>query len=264
MAMQYLEYLPHPRLLPYIHAYWMVEGDENMAQSEKILPDGCVDIIYNIGADFHTDRTIMKYQQVFIVGTMTHCKEPVMHPGTRLFGIRFKPAAFAAFFEYASLKEITDISVDFEKKMAPPMEKIIKHGLPWLNQYFLDKLTTPKHTLFPVIADIQQQHGLIPVETLAKKHFITTRQLERQFNQYLGVSPKEFTSFVRYQYTYDRIRNNYSNQSLHDIAIDCGYYDHAHLTNEIKKYTGLPPSQIWFCRIFPNDSTDAEINFGNT
>jgi AraC-like DNA-binding protein len=242
--MYYKEYLPHPLLSQYIEVYWSVRGEERVEQVEKILPDGCVDIIYNLGENFYTDNMVMHYGNIYLVGTMTCSKHPTMHGGIRLFGIRFKPGAFAAFFKYASLREITDRTVDFEKQLAPPPELTTAKGIPYLNRFFLDKLSMPKHTLFPIIADIQRQRGNIPVEVLAKKHFVTTRQLERQFNQYLGVSPKEFSSFARFRYTYEKIRNNSSLQSLNDIALECGYYDHAHLTNEIKRYTGLPPSQL--------------------
>jgi hypothetical protein len=29
-----------------------------------------------------------------------------------------------------------------------------------------------------------------------------------------------------------------------NIAIEHGYYDHAHLTNDVKRYTGMPPSAL--------------------
>ncbi|QNL48721.1 AraC family transcriptional regulator [Olivibacter sp. SDN3] len=41
-----------------------------------------------------------------------------------------------------------------------------------------------------------------------------------------------------------KIKRNKGQKNLLDIAFDCGYYDHAHLSNEIKRYTGLAPSQF--------------------
>ncbi|TWV97499.1 helix-turn-helix domain-containing protein [Chitinophaga pinensis] len=69
-----------------------------------------------------------------------------------------------------------------------------------------------------------------------KKH-ITTRQLERNFQRHIGVSPKEFTNIVRFRCALSQIKHNKQEGSLLSIALDCGYYDHAHLTNEIKRYT---------------------------
>jgi AraC-like DNA-binding protein len=35
-----------------------------------------------------------------------------------------------------------------------------------------------------------------------------------------------------------------SEESLFRIAVEFGYYDHAHLTNEFKKYSGILPSEL--------------------
>jgi len=69
------------------------------------------------------------------------------------------------------------------------------------------------------------------------------RQLERIFIRHMGIGPKAFINFVRYQFALQNIRQNYPDQSLVDLSFDCGYYDHAHLANEIKKYSGISPSQ---------------------
>jgi AraC-like DNA-binding protein len=242
--MRYTQFSPAPRLMPYIDCYWHVRGQGAMAQQERILPDGCVDIIISIGENFHTDSMVMTYENVYIVGTMTHCKLPFMDGGIQLFGIRFKPGAFAAFYQYASLREFTDRTIDFEKKLSPSPVKIKKYGIAYLDQFYLDRFAAPKHSLFPVLEDMQQYHGTLPVEMIAKKHFITGRQLERKFNQFVGVNPREFSSFVRYQFAAKKIKNNLSKKTLHEIARQCGYYDHSHLVQAIKKYSGLLPSQL--------------------
>jgi AraC-like DNA-binding protein len=98
--------------------------------------------------------------------------------------------------------------------------------------------------LFPVIDIINHYKGQITVDTLAKNSFTSVRQLERNFKQHIGTGPKEFINFVRYETAIRYIRRYAATRSLQDIAYDTGYYDHAHLTNEIKRYTGLAPSQL--------------------
>jgi AraC-like DNA-binding protein len=61
---------------------------------------------------------------------------------------------------------------------------------------------------------------------------------------HIGISPKEYSNIVRFQYALSIIKKSGKNRSLSDIAFECGYYDHAHLTNEIKRNTGLSPSQL--------------------
>lgn len=243
--MIYSQFNPHPVLTDYIDAYWTVTGEEKELKTEKILPDGCVDIIFNLGADCKTGNSsfVMQNEKAYLVGTMTSFKETIMNPGTNLVGIRFKPAAFSAFYKFDSLHHVKDQTIEFEKTLSPDIQKTIQYSTAYLNHFFLNKLSKPKHLLLPVVADIQNQKGRLTLQTLAQRHFTTIRQLERNFKQYIGISPKEFINLVRFQFTLPLLKNT-CGRSLSDIAFDCGYYDHSHLTNEIKHYTGVTPSQL--------------------
>jgi AraC-like DNA-binding protein len=243
--MIYTQFEPHPQLAPYIDAYWTAKGDVQQPRTEVVLPDGCIDIIFNAGDDFTTDQqgTSMKHEKFYLVGTMTRHKETVMHNKINLLGIRFKPGAFPAFYQFDSLHQIANQTIEFDRRLAPDFAKMLHKPVSCLNQFFLDKLSKPKHFLLNIVADIQLYKGQVKVEALAKQHFITIRQLERSFRQWLGASPKEFINLVRYQHASQLLRQDRAGHSLLDIAIACGYYDHAHLSNDIKKYSGTTPGQ---------------------
>jgi len=244
--MSYSETKPHPALSPYIDAYWVAEGRENLIHKENILPDGCVDIILNLKADCRLEdgSVSMKSETAYLIGTMTRSGSSTIGPETRLLGIRFKPASFSVFYQFSSLHEFTDRNIEFEKGLSPDIQQAMKYGDTYLNRFFLSKLSPPSHMLMPVIADIHLNKGQIKVADIAKRHFTTVKQLERHFKFHIGTSPKEFVNLTRYQFAFERIRNNTTNSTLLQIALEHGYYDHAHLTNEIKKYTGVIPSSI--------------------
>jgi AraC-like DNA-binding protein len=244
--MVYSQFKPHADLTNYIDAYWTVKGDKKELTTEKILPDGCVDLIFNLGEDCTTDngKFTMKTNKTYLVGTMTRFKETNMNLETRLIGIRFKPAAFSTFYKFSSLHEVTDTTVDFESILSPDVYKTIKYSTAYLDQFLLKRLALSKHNLFNVIADIQYHKGQINVQNLAKRQCTTIRQLERSFKTQLGISPKEYIKLVRFQFAFELLKNKSTDQSLLDIAVHCGYYDHAHLTNEIKYFTGTSPSKL--------------------
>jgi transcriptional regulator GlxA family with amidase domain len=68
--------------------------------------------------------------------------------------------------------------------------------------------------------------------------------LERNFKKLIGLSPKEYSNIIRFQNALSLIKNSSQRRSLLDIAFECGYYDHSHLSNEIKQKTGLSPSLL--------------------
>lgn len=237
--MRYITTPPHPALTPYIDAYWSVNGAGSETVTSRILPDGCVDIIFNLGED----DGIMKGGKAYLVGTMTRTIESIVNPDSHLVGVRFKPAAFSVFYKFSSLHEITDCTIECEKGLAPALDAL-REPAEGLNRFFLERLSRPKHALFPILEDIQRHHGLVRVEELTRRHFITARQLERNFKYYTGVSPKEFINQERFRHALQAIRHRPPGEDLADVAFACGYYDHAHLSNEIRRYTGTMPSQL--------------------
>lgn len=167
-----------------------------------------------------------------------------MHAEINLLGIRFKPAAISAFHKFTCLHEITNQTVELEQSFSFDTKKIFQDHTYYLNQYFTDKLKKPNHFLLQVIETIKECKGQVKVDALAKKHFTTVRQLERSFKQFVGAGPKEFINLVRYQNAMCAVQRRKPDQSLLSIAIDHGYYDHAHLTDEFTRYNGVAPTLI--------------------
>nr|WP_295923124.1 helix-turn-helix transcriptional regulator [uncultured Dyadobacter sp.] len=243
--MGYTEYRPHPALAAYVDAYWQFTGDGMPATVQRILPDGCVDIIVNVGDDQlpGADGFFMKSGQSYLVGTMSHSIDSTVLPHSHLIGIRFRPAGFPAFYRYGSLHEFTDLTVEFDNQLAPDLRRTDISPKICLDNFLLKRLGRELPRLIPAIGEIEYKNGLIDVPTLARNHCTTVRQLQRAFKEQVGLSPKEFINVIRFRYAMQLIKTN-DRHALLDIALEAGYYDHAHLTNAIRKYAGVAPSSL--------------------
>jgi len=158
-----------------------------------------------------------------------------------LSGVRFKPAAISAFFNFFSLDEITNQTVELSGAPLFDLKKVITNQVDYFNRYFTSRRSKPNHFVTQVIQTIRQRRGQIKVNELAGIHCTTARQLERIFKAHIGTTAKDFIDFIRFQNAADMIKHRKSNQSLLSVALDCGYYDHAHLTNEFKRRSGTNP-----------------------
>jgi methylphosphotriester-DNA--protein-cysteine methyltransferase len=69
------------------------------------------------------------------------------------------------------------------------------------------------------------------------------RTLERQFQYYIGTTPKEFARMARLSEVYKSLINN-SQKRIHDLIDRLGYYDQAHLIRDLKSYAGITPMQF--------------------
>jgi transcriptional regulator GlxA family with amidase domain len=93
-----------------------------------------------------------------------------------------------------------------------------------------------------VTKTVEQFKGSLTVDFLAREHNMTTRTMERAFKRDIGISPKMFIGIIKFVHTNKRIETNKGKNSLLRIAHEQGYYDHAHLSKEVKRFTGFNPS----------------------
>jgi len=244
--MSYLEYSPHPALSNYIDAYWTINtGNIGQPKLHRILPDACTDIIFNKGNTIYRPdrRQAMLSEESYLIGTMTTFTETMESSGNSLLGIRFKPGAITAFY-HLDLHEITDTAVPYKDNILRETVYQSTDLLHDLNLHFLKKLPSQPMALAAVLADIHSSSGRVRVAELIKKHAMSERKLERLFNKDVGVSVKAMSRLIRFKHALGVIQDTTAAQSLSDIAYTTGYYDQAHLCNEIKEYTGFTPSQL--------------------
>ncbi len=130
----------------------------------------------------------------------------------------------------------------FDPCLFPDADMIVRHGAPYVDRFYTERLAPPRYSLLPVVAHIEQRQGRIRLDELMRTHCTTARQLERQFKQQVGLSPKEFIGITRFNHAFGAVRREQGIRSLMDIAWACGYTDHAHMTSDFKRRTGRSPS----------------------
>lgn len=244
--MEYIETKPYKELELFIHCYWELKGEDSDRRWERNFPDGCAGLVMNIGETCLTDNgsLSMEFGKTYVVGAMTSFKDSFIDSNTHLLGVCFKPATFTNFYNYVAQDELTDNTIEFEKPNSFNIDKILANRSNYLNQYFLDRIKCKENQLQSIISDIHSSNGKLSISELSKRNHITVRQLERKFKSQIGLSPKEYSNIIRFQNALNIIKNSNENRSLLDIAFECGYYDHSHLNNEIKRNTGLSPTLL--------------------
>lgn len=242
--MNYKKIKPCKELEPFIHFYWELKGNEVESHWERVFPDGCAGILTNLGNTCLTDNgsVSMEFGKTYVVGAMNSFKDSFIDNDTHLLGVCLKPATFANFYSYASQNELTNDTIEFEKHNSFNVDKTLVNPFNYFDSFFSERIKNKNNQLQAVVNDIHSTNGQISIFELSKRNFTTVRQLERNFKKYIGLSPKEYSNIIRFQNALSVIKNSNQNRSLLDIAFECGYYDHSHLTNEIKRNTGLSPS----------------------
>jgi AraC-like DNA-binding protein len=172
---------------------------------------------------------------------------------TASIGLEFSPAGFYRFFEMPAsefkndLNSVTDIlgkeAAILEKQIqdiAEPAEKVIRL------QTFLASMLNNKcrDSLFDYcIRQIELTKGAVSIKQLEKITGYSSRWLNMKFKDHLGMSPKNFSSIIRFQHYYKVITGNTGKPHL-VRARHNAYYDESHFIKDFKRFTGMTPSRI--------------------
>lgn len=105
------------------------------------------------------------------------------------------------------------------------ISKVIRVNLHTESNKYLIKYCTER---------ILQTQGNIKVEVLAEETGFTSRHIGKMFERCVGISPKLYSQIIRLQLSMTKILED-RNMLLVDIAIDSGFFDHAHMNRMYKK-----------------------------
>jgi AraC-like DNA-binding protein len=176
---------------------------------------------------------------------MTCFSDISVQAGTNVFGIRFKPFGMRALLGFTlagtvdQRQLLTKTDFDFRKFIIP------KTGLPdlvGLNKFFLERLPEGRIEGLEIMNSIRVYAGKLNITDLAAMHHATERKIERLFREHTGATAKELCGQVRLRHAIKAIKQKTSSENLLNIALDNGFYDHAHLSHTIRKYTGYTPA----------------------
>ena len=246
----YMEFEPCDVLKPYIRCFWgtksIVSQKESDAVTKEIVtPDTCMDIIFT--ADYTNNKLESRFRGIDdrSFSTANTNKENKIFSS---FAIRFYAWGAAAFAE-ESMRDTRNAFLNAEyhfSKLKKEIEKLlfnaadIYHLIPMAEKILLNCLHE-KHnnqTVLQAVYEILAGRGNISMTDLKHQVLVSSRQLERLFNEYIGISPKGLSSIVRYQYLWSDLIYNKDFHPL-DAVYKYGYSDQAHLCHDFKKYHSM-------------------------
>jgi AraC-like DNA-binding protein len=225
-----------------VERYWSVrwslpEGESYLSET---LPFPCVNLV------FEADRARIN-------GIYTRRFARTLRGTGRVFGVRFRPGAFAPFFP-RPIEELTDRVLPFTRVFGPEA-RALERSLTGLSkdtarvrafEAFLEpRLPAADREREQVAAIVElafSQPSLTRVEALARAARLPTRSLQRLFKRYLGVSPKWLLCRARIQEAAQRVAAGDSIDWA-ALAADLGYFDQAHLAHDFKAQLGKTPRQ---------------------
>lgn len=167
---------------------------------------------------------------------------------------RFKPAAFYKLFNLSPLHfktyPICNLGAVLNNKYASFISGVnanvsVKDKICYIEKY-VNKISS-NHD-YPLLLNdalefISIKKGIVSVQDVLERfgERVNYKWLERNFLNYIGMSPKKYILLQRFLNAYTDLTKSPS-YNLIEIAFKHGYYDQNHFLKDFKQYAGTSPS----------------------
>jgi AraC-like DNA-binding protein len=214
-------YRERASMLPHVIA-WRSEVEPGDAPT-RVLPDGCLDIIWQSG-------------RVFVAGPDTTAQAPGRAlVGTRFFALRFGSGTGPGVLGLPA-SELTDRQVPLEELWpAPDVRKLAEAAEPLaaLEAVAAARWREPDRAM---VALAEAARAGVTVGAFADRAGLSARHLQRRSNAAFGYGPKTLRRVFRLQRAVALARGG---EPFARVAADAGYADQAHLSREVRALVGV-------------------------
>jgi len=248
----YRELTPARLLRRYVRCYWTLHAPAVAGAGwQRVLPDGCVEIVINLGARFvrHDESGRTEHQpRMLVVGPTTRHMSIAPTGVVRLIGVRFVPGGAYPFLSVPP-GDVRDAAPPLDD-VAPPFEPELVERLAaatfGAEAALLDaalgrrlacaRRLTDQRVLASVRATFAAERPM-RVDALVALTGLGARQIERTFRETVGYSPKTLCRLARFQRVVRAVQPNHG-PTWARLAAQHGYADQSHLAREFREFAG--------------------------
>nr|WP_294784547.1 helix-turn-helix domain-containing protein [uncultured Flavobacterium sp.] len=225
---------PSRNLSDFVDSFWSMENKSDQNIETIGLPDGRIDLFL-----FRSSETPFR---ITLLGLGTQQYEKGIIPANSLtFTISFKLPAVEYIFHESIAVLINEARImendfwDFNKEDLNDFESFCKKASLKIESLLVKEIDNRKQKLFNLI---YETNGAMTVTELAAKSNWSSRQINRYFTQYFGLSLKAYCSILRFRASLEHIAKG-------KLFPEENFSDQTHFIKEIKKISGSLPKELF-------------------
>lgn len=245
---------PPPQLADSVKVIWTARGSRaDFASADPIVPDGCVEIVFNSGDPFVNADTGTAQPRALLAGQMTKPVVALPTGDVDLIGVRFHTSRAGAALRVAmwQLQDALIDAADVNRGIGRIGDEVANLPAAERVSYVTAELTQRLHDVDEdglggveqALAIIGRRRGNVSIDALARSLGVSRRHLERRFRDEVGLRVKQVARIARVHAVLALLERR-SGLGGAAIAAECGFSDQAHLIRECKALTGRTPAAI--------------------
>jgi AraC-like DNA-binding protein len=254
---EYLELPPPPWLDHMVHCFWFLRGAGGGEIEQTLVPDGRTEIVLHLREPFsipREDGSRRCQARSLAAGQLIGPLRLVPSADAHVVGIRFRTEA-ASLALGAAVTDLTGQVVPLAEVRrsleARLMDAAASVHSPAGRVVALSKVLADLEVAGPTPLVRQAVAGLeAPAESagrvgrLARRLGTSPRTLERRVRDATGLSPRALAAVVRFRRAFRRL-DAAPVGTWSRVAVECGYYDQAHMIREFRRFAGEPPGRFF-------------------
>ena len=243
---------PSRVLRPFVREFWHLRrGSPVLGYHEEYMhPRGGFGIVFNFGDKLQLDAQAIA-DPVLLDGANTVSRRLGFLGHVELMGIRFHEGGAYPFLG-VPLADLQNETALLEALDRPGLLRLharlyeaqaLAARVNLLEEWLLSRLELGKErdALIPAsLRMLREGEGNLPIPELARELAISQRQLERLYQNQVGMSPKQYSQLLRVE-TARLALKQLDDQSTARLAAELGFYDQAHFIREFSAVIGMTP-----------------------
>ncbi|MCM3873354.1 MAG: helix-turn-helix domain-containing protein [Pyrinomonadaceae bacterium] len=249
---------PQPPLSQFVENLWLVHGFVADYTREKILPDGAIELIFDLDPEpksifeDEVSTRVRTVKKAWISGERTRYIVIGAARNQSMVGVRFRPGGAYPFFRFP-ISELTESVTELDliwgrlvdeirdelSGIESPDARLLRLELLLMRQ--VQRSLEPNRLIAFAVQQLQHSPQFLAIRDLASMVGISQKHLISQFERVVGLRPKSFARVCKFQSVINLIEKQ-DQIEWSAIASDCGYYDQAHFIKEFQAFSGLNPS----------------------
>lgn len=249
-----------------IDYYWILENPGNLGvHRETVYPQGSIQLIFYFGQQFTREDHLgvpTGLPQACLCGLTDRYSNILVSGGFGLLGVVFRNHAAESALQFPA-DELFRLNIPVRdgfggdgKRLEEMVFNATSHQqrIDILDSFFLSRYQETDHRkrIASCVRLINDSPANLTLKAIAERACLSHRQFERVFSQMVGTTPKQYHRISRLNYTI-KLAEMRQYENLTMLALDSGYYDQAHLTNEFQEMTGHTPRN--FFRLIADSTT---------
>lgn len=254
-AARFIAYAPRPPISRHVALVWQALG-QPAPQAEKVLPNGVVELIINLGPPHRVldpaDPTrFTRYHAAWIAGMQRSFLVIAAEHSTELLGIRFRPGGAHALLR-RPLAEFNDHVVECDltlRRFADELRDRLHAAPPGLARVEIAEAMLLRHLdpdlgdprIDRLVARLAAAPHASSIADLAADLGLSQKHLIHLCKQQVGLSPKLLSRVLRFNAVVRALERERT-PPWAAVAARHGYSDQAHLIAEFKTFAGVTPT----------------------